>query len=158
MILEPIVRGIPTVSVVQVNRADQRLSWATWTEYGPHDTQAPTSHLALVRTVGRSSTVLWSERYPDAYEPRIELLYGDLPSGVTAVLLRDQLGAAAARATLYALDRTDVVRRIGSVEGGIIDVLTYADNTLRVSSGRQDPPVCYGWRRSDDTLATRPCP
>ena len=157
-VLGVIAKDISTLSIVPVDRDDQELVWATWTDYGPHDAQAPTSHLALVRKIGTSPILLWSEHYPGAYEPRIELLHGNVPPAVTAVLLRDQLGAAYARAILYAVDRNDAVRRIGTVEGGVIDLLTYADNTLRVSADPHDRPTCYGWRRSDDTLAVRPCP
>ena len=157
-VLGMIAKDISTLSIVPVDRDDQELVWATWTGDGPHDAQAPTSHLALVRKIRTSPILLWSERYPGAYELRIELLHGDGPAGITAVLLRDQLGAAYARAILYAVDRHDAVRRIGTVEGGIIDLLTYAGNTLRVGADPHDRPTCYGWRRSDDTLAVRPCP
>ena len=112
----------------------------------------------MVRKTRTSPILLWSDRYPDAYEPRIEPLRGNLPSGVTAVLLRDQLSAAYARAILYTVDRRDAVRRVGMVEGGIIDLLTYADNTLRVGADPHDRPTCYGWRRSNNTLAVRSCP
>ena len=157
-VLGLIARDVSTLSIVPADRDDQGLVWATWTDYGARDAQAPTSHLALVRKVGTSSVLLWSQRYPGAYEPRIEPLHGDVPPGVTAVLLRDQLGAAYARAIVYTVDRHDAVRRVGAVEGGIIDLLSYADNTLRVSDDPHDRPICYGWRRSDDTLAVRPCP
>ena len=157
-VLGLIAKDVSTLSIVPVDRDDQELVWAAWTDYGVHDAQAPTSHLALIRKTRTSPILLWSERHPGAYEPRIEPLHGDGPSGVTAVLLRDQLGAAYARAILYTVDRHDAVRRVGTVEGGIIDLLTYADNTLRVGADPHDRPTCYGWRRSDDTLAVRPCP
>ena len=157
-VLGLIAKDVSTLFIVPVDRDDEALVWAAWTDYGAHDAQAPTSHLALIRKTRTSPILLWSARYPGAYEPRIELLHGDGPSGVTAVLLRDQLGAAYARAILYTVDRSDAVRRVGTVEGGIIDLLTYADNTLRVGANPHDRPTCYGWRRSDDTLAVRPCP
>lgn len=116
-----------------------------------------TFHLALVGKIGTSPILLWSERYPGARKPRLELLHDDISLGVTAVLLRDPLGAGYVCAILHAVARNDAVRRVGRVDGGIIDLPTYADNTLRVSSDPHDRPICHGWRTSDDTLTTRPC-
>ncbi len=61
-VLGLIAKDVSTLSIVPVDRDDHALVWATWTDYGAHDAQAPTSHLALIRKTRTSPVLLWSDR------------------------------------------------------------------------------------------------
>ena len=146
--------GLSTLSLLPVDRDDEDLLWACWSEDGP---TRKTSIVALIRRQGRSARLIWSARYADAYEPVIAQIYGPLTPGVSALLLHYQTGADDAHATLLSVNTHDFVSVIGSVRGQTVDLLPWADNTIRASSGPGDPPICYGWKTGTGTLARRPC-
>ncbi len=129
--------------------------WASWSPHYPPHSEVD---LALLRKQGHGIKVLWSHRFPNGYEPRINQLYGDVPRGLDGLYLHYQLGADEAVAVFLALDKHDAVSIIGSLDGQSADLLTTSGNVVQVTTSPSDPRTCYAWKPGTYKFSELPCP
>ena len=161
VVLHAVRSGISTLSPLPAERDDQDLIWAAWSDHGPADhdpdSSRTASHPALIRQRGSSVSTIWSRTFPEAYEPKIQMLYGILPDDRKIVLFKYRLGADEAVATFYGLTANDAVTRIGSVAAQTVELRPEQANLLWSRTSPVDPPDCHRLDPTGQRLVTVGC-
>ena len=143
VVLRAVRSGAFSLSLLPAERTDQDLTWATWSDHAPDDNLDAVSHLALFRRRGSAVSMLWSRTLPGAYEPSVQMLYGNVPEDRKIVLLKYQVGADEAIGSFFSLTADDAVIAIGSVTAQTVELRPEQDNLLWSQASTADPPDCY---------------